>query len=357
MTPVLAIGGAAVLLATGAAVARQLSFRTLPFSSEFIPSEAIAVSPDGTVIVGVGESVGREAFRWSMSAGIEPLGQLPGGGFSVAMGVSGNGQLVVGSSNLPGLGYQPFTWTRDTGMRHLEPPGGGSYASVHDASFDGSIVVGHFNIGGAFVFDADGTARSIPLRFAPAVTPDGRQVVGTTNGTIAAVYDLGTSMLREVGHLPGHAYSYGNDITPDGSVVVGASLATGYTDERAFIWTEEVGAVMPIVGDGSFVPRSAHAVSADGKVIVGRHDDGMYVWTEAGGARDLRDVLGELVPDGLRFRTVRGISADGTVIVGGASWGFGGENAAWVATIPAPATFPALAVLALTRLQGRTRRP
>lgn len=351
-----ATAGAVALLVTWQAACAELGFRILPITESFHPSQALGVSPDGTYVVGEGWSAdGPEAFRWSAVGGVERLGGMPGGMYSAALGISGDGATVVGHGYLPNLGYQPFRWRQKTGMVALTPPGGGAYATAWDASFDGSVVVGHYNEGGAFVFGPDGSARSIPMRVAQAVSSDGRLVVGSNPSTIAAVYDLETGGTRVVGHLPGHALSYGRDITPDGRAVVGLSLAHGYTDDRAFIWTEGEG-IMAIEGDGTFVPRSADAVSADGRVAVGSHEAGVYVWLAERGARDLRHLLGDRIPAELRIWEVRGVSADGTVMVGRGRFGLG-EDVAWVATIPGPSALGLLVVVAaLSGRRGRSRR-
>src|SRR5437660_10580757 len=72
----------------------------LPGGSGF--SDARAVSPDGSVVVGgSNSSSGYEAFRWTQTGGMIGLGDLPGPPFySYAFGVSAYGSVVVGAGNL-----------------------------------------------------------------------------------------------------------------------------------------------------------------------------------------------------------------------------------------------------------------
>jgi uncharacterized membrane protein len=92
-------------------------------------SEARAVSDDGNTVVGSGGNnplaFVSEAFRWTSAGGMVGLGVLPGGtGSSTASGVSGDGSLVIGHSDLPQpqlgyLGNEAFLWDATHGMRTL----------------------------------------------------------------------------------------------------------------------------------------------------------------------------------------------------------------------------------------------
>ena len=59
------------------------------------------VNADGTVAVGrsaTSDGTGNVAWRWSATGGMVSLGFLPGDDNSEAIGVSGNGNVVVGDS-------------------------------------------------------------------------------------------------------------------------------------------------------------------------------------------------------------------------------------------------------------------
>lgn len=89
-----------------------------------------------------------------------------------------------------------------------------------------------------------------------------------------------------LGDLPGGAnYSVANDISADGTAVVGSSSA-GPSDTTGFIWTQATGMV-PLVGS-----RVAAAVSPNGSVVVGQGiDSGCFRWNDTEG----------LVPLGMLF--------------------------------------------------------
>lgn len=98
-------------------------------------------------------------------------------------------------------------------------------------------------------------------------------------------------------------------VSADGSVVVGRSLASTIDGDRAFRWTR----------DGGFerladTVSSASAVSADGSVIVGsvsgETTTRAFRWTENGGLQTL-----DLLEGGISAAAL-GVSADGSVVVG-----------------------------------------
>jgi probable HAF family extracellular repeat protein len=110
------------------------------------PGSAYGVSADGKVVVGASA---REAFRWE-DGEMVGLGFLPGGSYSSAQGVSADGTVVVGSSI--DSGYEAFIWDETNGMRSLRG-----------------------------VLEALGLENELEgwtLRVAPAISADGRTIVG-----------------------------------------------------------------------------------------------------------------------------------------------------------------------------------
>jgi len=110
------------------------------------------ISSDASVVVGsCNSSAGQEAFRWTEAEGMVGLGDLPGGDFlSTASAVSGDGSVVVGGSQTIS-GLEAFTWTAETGMRNLRSAlvtehgmdlSGWILTAAHDVSEDGSTIVG-----------------------------------------------------------------------------------------------------------------------------------------------------------------------------------------------------------------------
>jgi probable HAF family extracellular repeat protein len=178
-------------------------------------SVATGVSADGAVVVGASPSTlsddfsifATEAFRWTLTdpltgAGVmEGLGDLPGAGFnSFAMAVSGDGTTVVGRGT-SNEGTEAFHW-RDGVMTGLGDLPGGNFLSVANAvSADGSVVVGYsavgigdggLNILRPFIWDEAGGMRdlvevflneglaleNLAMTSATGVSADGRTFTG-----------------------------------------------------------------------------------------------------------------------------------------------------------------------------------
>ncbi len=97
---------------------------------DYVRSEALSVSGDGSVIVGycdhfvapdISYPYSREAFRWSESGGMVDLGFLPSidaNPSSTANGVSHDGSVIVGTSRTD-FGDEAFIWDEENGMRSL----------------------------------------------------------------------------------------------------------------------------------------------------------------------------------------------------------------------------------------------
>ena len=90
-------------------------------------SSAHGVSADGSVVVGFS---GNEAFRWDAVNGMVGLGGLLDNVNSAARGVSADGSVVVGQSKTPhSIGIEAFRWDATNGMVGLgDLPGGDFYS-------------------------------------------------------------------------------------------------------------------------------------------------------------------------------------------------------------------------------------
>ena len=76
----------------------------------------------------------------------------------------------------------------------------------------------------------------------------------------------------------------------------------------------------------------ADAITPDGSVVVGASGGRAFIWRQGSGIEDLQTLLAP--PAGWTLTEARGISADGTIIVGNGSLG------AWIATLPCLTTVP-----------------
>lgn len=273
-----------------------------------VMSAAYGVSGDGRVVVGSSQSAsGEQAFRWSGSSGIAGLGDLPGGGtYSRALAVSADGSTVVGDSS-SASGNEAFRWTPAGGMSGLgDLPGGGFFSIANAVSADGSVVVGHS------ASTASGTLGAEAFRWTAA------------------------SGLAPLGDLPGSIFfSVATGVSADGSFVsgFGTSPASGPASSEAARWTAATSMVglgdLPGGGFGS----NAFAVSADGRVVVGlgAAAGGVYAfrWHDptTGGAG--MQSLGA-IPGGAAFSRANGVSADGSVVVGQGTGPAGMEAFLWI---------------------------
>ena len=309
-------------------------------------SEAADVSADGMVVAGYsvsGESspgveVATRSVRWT-DAAPQPIGELDGALFSEAQAVSADGQVVVGYAQMS-RGTVAYRWTADDGPSELGGlPEGAADSKAYGVSADGSVIVGECVIAGvteAFRWE-NGAATSLghlsvgrgfEQSTAFGVSADGLVVVGSSGGE--AFRWEGGEMIG-LGHLPCAApMSQAMAVSEDGSVVVGTSChGDGFNEFEAFRWED---GEMAGLGDleGAGVGSQALDVSGDGSVVVGSGwtDDGFraFVWTQPMGMSDLAGLLGGSVDlDGWTLVVGRGISSDGSVIVGSNN-GYAGQG-------------------------------
>ncbi|HEY3245072.1 MAG TPA: hypothetical protein VGM03_17150, partial [Phycisphaerae bacterium] len=217
------------------------------------PSQALAVSADGTVAVGsseLGAKVGarrwkkwtsvtaahsnsRATFRAAsdgLSESSVACGDLP----SRVLAVSGNGAVIVGWRNVD-KGTEAFRWSSSGGCEGLGWLNAGMlHSRAAGVSADGNVVVG------------------------ASASPDGQQAFRWTRA----------EGMIGLGDLPGGAFqSEANGVSADGRAIVGTSGSFDGTE--AFRWTVDEGMVgLGDLSGGRFYSR-ALATSADGSVIVG----------------------------------------------------------------------------------------
>jgi probable HAF family extracellular repeat protein len=161
--------------------------------------EAHAVSADGRVVVGAiwHDADHCEAFRWTSQTGVVGLGHLPGHSCSVALGVSADGAVIVGSCDSGGR-YDAFRWSVADGMTGLNADS--RFGTIANAvSADGTVMVGECQ------------GRS------------GRQaIMWDSNWRMRTVREVLTNNLGLRKHLDGWELTSANAISADGRVVVGA---------------------------------------------------------------------------------------------------------------------------------------
>lgn len=347
-----------------------------------------AISRDGMYVTG--ESVdasGGQAFLWSRQNGMNPLGDLAGGTFySYGYSVADGGVIVVGRGTYgDSLHYHAFRWSGGTMADLGDLNLGTNQSEAYGISCDGSVIVGFTDLSGwgrrAFRWTSSGGMVALPSlpgvtsAYANAVSADGSTVVGNysdSHGWGASFMwrqDTGTVNL---GSLPGGTTSSATAVNKDGSVIVGSAYhrikTPSYDDifQEAYIWTQSGGMVGlgTLAGDNpkNVFLSSAAGVSADGTVVVGMSGTPSggqvpFLWTAQCGMRPLVDVLTQdygLDLTGWQLQYVSGISDDGMTMAGGGR-NPAGQLDGWVVHVPEPATLSLLALggLAMFRRTGR----
>ena len=182
---------------------------------------------------------------------------------------------------------------------------------------DGSHLVGGSLDNRPYVWSADtgpvALADSLSGE-ALAVSSTGDVIVGkigTGTRRVEAFLWSGPQGIQRLGDLDGGAFgSVAHAVSSEGRVVVGESISHGDVGSEAFVWTPDEGMIgLGFLPDHSF--SRAFAVSGNGTVVVGESrpigsDDSVsaFRWTKVGGMTD----LGEGMP--------RDVNRDGSVIVG-----------------------------------------
>ncbi len=254
-------------------------------------SETVGISDDGDVVAGWQSS---SAFRWTPTAGVLYLAPLPGGSWTSARGISGDGSTIIGEGSTNSGPFTPtysraFRWNADGSVQQLGALQPTANSVANAANFIGSVIVGESG-GQAFRWTIDGGMAGL-------------------------------------GVLAGASSSRALSVNRDGSVVVGGSGGT------AFRWTSARGMeALETLGAGDHV---AYAVANDGALVVGsRSFYTAMCWDASGRAALLADYLvgrGVELSGWTSLFNAYGISGDGRFIVG---WGsYQGQNRAFVADV------------------------
>lgn len=282
------------------------------------------ISRDGSVFVGQADTdAGQIAYRFELGVGFESIDN--GRGFSQATGVSGDGQAVSGFGDVDD--GPAFRWTRPEGLAGLGLPDGASSALASKISADGGAVVGI------------------------AYDPAGERAMRWTD-------ESGMQFLPPLHELA--ARSFASDVSADGSVATGSALAGEGRPFHAFRWTLADGtADLHRAGWGG--ESIALAISGDGGVVVGtstrRGRVGAFIWDEDRGMRALEQYLASfgLTTDGWALASAMDVSADGRTFIGSAYNLSTGEEASFIASVPAPGALGPLGALAFLAPRRRSR--
>lgn len=275
---------------------RGAALRTIPLPPGFAAGAAMAVSFDGSTIVGFarfGANLEHQnAWIWSGLGNVTPLGDLEGGvEVSDAVDVSDDGTIVLGTVRANSRSYAAL-WRASEGWSVLEP------LPIQYPSSAGGGISGDGSVVALSCFDS--LSNSLE---AYRWTPQGQ--------------------LDSLGDFAGSPHmSAAAAISRDGSTIIGSVRRNA--DTLAFAWRTEEGELQDL-GHFPAYPSiaGALAVNADGSVIVGRASVGgstfrAFVWDHAHGLRPLHDVLasGGIDLGTSRLWQASAISDDGRTIAG-----------------------------------------
>ncbi len=244
-----------------------------------VGSSATGVSANGSIIVGT-QSVGGLDQAFKLSGGMITLLGDFGGGTSNALAISGNGQVIVGHS-FDGTAEVAFKWTSGAGMVAITPAPTSLYQDAHatGVSHDGGVIVGWMNndYGQIRAFRTSGISlEQLPGQpaqdtYALAVSANGKVIVGGAFDGAGYYYAFKyTDALGfvSIGSIGGGGDAEAHAVNADGSVIVGWSVTSpSASQHHAFKYQDGVMTDLGTLTGGT--TSNATGVSADGKVIVG----------------------------------------------------------------------------------------
>ncbi|NNF43580.1 MAG: hypothetical protein HKN62_11150 [Phycisphaerales bacterium] len=323
--------------------------RSLPSFTNLFPLIALVVASGPAAFAGEPPHVQR----------FIRVGPLPGDVGSTLTAISGNGHRAAGISFDDRGGEYGFWWSQTTGVVPLRGAALGDRPSPMGLSFDGALITGGVfqgfesidaawwmvpgpstaNMMGEVDLEQPGSTEGLDM------SADGSVIVGIAD---ACTCDLASQAFRwtREGGMEGLGwfesdeapfYSRAHAVNADGSVIVGVGEVDvdtnddGIPDDRlrlAMRYTDRDG--MENLGDlmGGRADSRAFDVTADGSLIVGAGTTAegpeAFVWADGG-----IQTLGDL-PGGIFGSEARGVSADGSVIVGFGEGPDGGEAVVWI---------------------------
>ncbi len=305
---------ACLMAAAGSALAQP----RMTIISGFNPSD---ISADGNTLGGVRVD---NLVRWTRGGAVQVLTGSQRQGASAKL--SADGSVVSGMvNNTAGLGGLPLTnyvgarWTNASGWQTFPLIAGASQCGPGSINTPNNIsATGRFLVGGSWVH----------------VTSD--------CNFRAYVYDNTTGITTNLGNAGGVANesSRANDVSADGSVIVGYDQSPTAGVRRPAVWTWNGSAyveqVIPTTGVPATEGGEIYAVNDAGTIMVGAsfaYPNSLVEWTLSGGVwtpMNLGNIpaLPSWVPSFYGITGIAGsdLSEDGNTIVGAVTYSYGGEH-------------------------------
>ena len=209
------------------------------------------VNTDGTAFVG-GYGAGGTGYLWQQSGGYTNILGASGRIAASPHGISGNGTIVVGDANTTGTGFYCFRWLGGSYTVFDVPEALTTYTAFFDVSADGRYACANgqvpSSVGDRRIFrhDFNTGLRAVlgasNFRWtASAMSADGNVITGRTANNAVNPYrwNITTTGLTYLGSLDPGLPAIPNDLSGDGSVIVGRSLTA--TGDKAFVWDDTGG--------------------------------------------------------------------------------------------------------------------
>lgn len=364
-----------LLLPTASSLAAE--FSGVGVIDPYQESRVVALSDDGLTVAGTQSRrvlqpkvhSWTEAFVWTPDTSVKLLGVPGGQESSFAANVSGNGQLVIGSTG-DGRSPHPFIWSEPSGFQASE--------TFSEITPDGSYLAGngapearrYSTATGVLTFLHGPVGWQLYDTHVGGISADGQVVVGSAavvaGGYQAFRWDQKSGMvplpfLQE----PHPVNSFAVDVSADGTTTVGREGDFGVPSERGVLWDGfgDPHEIVPPLGFDAVFPA---AISGDGRTVVGTafKSDGSsepvdrqsFVWTAQSGSFTLNQIMAEN-PDlldsarGWLLYEATDVSADGRVLIGNGTNPLG-HTEGWRLRLDRPVPEPPTITLLFSGLAG-----
>lgn len=307
----------------------QPTFHGIGFLAGTDSCQPLAISSDGSCVVGICRTFPQEAqaFLWTAEEGMLPLG----GGSSFPVAISADNSTVVGyfASASTGSAYR---WTKGTGFVPIL--GSGQGATVTGVSFDGSVIVGRFGVW----TEQTGILPLLVDEGGPiSISDDGIFVAGRGSQRNARYYGTSVGWLYEPAMPRMGTCTSICSLPIDVGTMSRNGRFIGGRDQcgRGAIWSNTARIeLMPDCASSGDDAGPAEAISDDGTVVLAR--GGTMLWDARNGWRSLPCVMSAAGIDfqGWIVTSATAMSADGLSFTGyGTSPGGAFQAAGWIARL------------------------
>jgi probable HAF family extracellular repeat protein len=253
-----------------------------------------------------------EAFLWSSSGGMRPLGNLAGNDQSIGYVVNDSGEVVGWSGDTQTGKGHGFFWTQGGGMVDLKTLKGGDAYSLADAITSKGVIVGQSlvsngdvdvvlwtksKVSGKYQIHDKGRLPKAPYCYAYDINEQ-LQITGIAYFNFSGTKHHGFLLSKnnkwmDLKPLPGGKNSEGIWLT-DSGVIAGLSTSAKYPNGVSVYW-DATGNIHPIgtlpggtSSSPGYISNSEEILGQSTAAGGGNH---AYIWTKAKRMRDLNNMI------------------------------------------------------------------